>query len=248
MIMERAEQIREIDSRKSLMRDLLALQRASKSDEVETQKEIDKENNRLKRLVSGDGNQKEKKSIKEICPRLEPAIEIEDNIRQDPNDIELARQQLELERTREKQAEKSQMPEVKTFSVPTVEPQTGAGIKRSTSEPVTPSTAKEDIEPPKKKSKSNSGAAVGVLTSPKSKQQEKCTECRFPEPSGRFWATDPKTGSRYCYGCHVHKRNLCKHKPETGGKACFRKKEKDDLCSEHKYTAQTSRMDLKKNV
>jgi len=201
------------------------------------QKEINKENKWSQRVVvSSDGKSIENWSRREIRPSLP---ELEDNIAEEPEDVTiLERQKHELERTQEKQAEKSpELPQIVTISEPATSLKQGSGKKRKVSEPVTPSTTK-DKEPPKKKSKSNSGAAV-----PSNKKMEKCAKCGMQEC--QLWATDPKTGKGYCYKCHTIDRKLCEYKPETGGKACFRKREGSSFkCSKHQHTKYTSRMDL----
>jgi len=227
LVMERAQKIRDIESQKLLLKGLIRLQNEAKVDEMEVQKDIAKQNKISRRLASREGEivEKGQKKIKEHSS----PVDRPDNIHHDPNDdVELEKMKLEVERTRKNPAEDSQL--VKSSSA-----SQSAG-KRKMSEPETPSTEKS-IEPPMKKSKSNSSAAIPVES-----QTEKplCAGCNFH----LLWSTNPKDGKSYCYRCHYMKLKCCTYKPPTGGKACFRKSEDNEtwLCSKHLFTKHTSVM------
>jgi len=227
MVVERAQKIRDIESQKLLLRGLIKLQNEAKVDELEIQKDIAKLNKISRKLARRDGEIVEigQKKIKEPSFSDDTSS---DNIYHDPSDdVELEKMKLEVERTRKNPAEDSQL--VKSSSAP----QSRAG-KRKVSEPETPSK-EVNIQPPIKKSKSNSGAAVPV--DPQT-EKRKCAGCDYPI----IWSTNPKDGKSYCYKCHYMKLNCCTYKPPTGGQACFRKCEDKVtwLCSKHQFTKHTS--------
>lgn len=110
----------------------------------------------------------------------------------------------------------------------------------------TPLTVKkDDVEPPLKKSKTNSGLAVitsTATTAKKSKGKKICDGCEKVEEPQLHAQRYPKDGKSYCFGCHVFKNNCCGHKPPTGGRICYQKWENKEnwLCSNHQYTLHTS--------
>jgi len=230
MVLERAQKIRDIESKKLLLKGLIRLQNQAKLDEIEAQKHITRHSN-VSRELASNRELVERGQIKIKEPSL-PVINIDDNIPHDDidnihhdqnDDAVLERMKLELERIRENRADRSQL--VKSSSVPN-----SIVGKRKESEPKTPSTNK-DIEPPKKKSKSNSVDEDSQI----------CSNCNFSEQ--RLWATDID-GKAYCYKCHTIDQNRCSYKPPTGGRACFRTNERElPLCSKHKHTTNVSEMD-----
>jgi len=209
MILCRAQKIRDQEAKKLILKGLLRLQNEAKTDEIEAQKDIDKFTSISRNLASIHGGLVETGQIKiKETPAINEDI---DNIHYDHND-DVAQEQmrLELERLPPNPEDHSKL--VKSSSSPIIG-------KRKESKRKTPSTD-EDIEPPKKKSKSVELRQI-------------CSICSFAEM--RLWAN--KNGKYYCYNCHTSKLNRCSYKPNKGGRACFRTNEGElPLCSRHKHT------------
>jgi len=244
-LMKRNRKLLQQDAEKTVIAQLLHVQNQAVESEMQTDKDIAKQDQLLKRLMkkrTGDqvhdetgatinNNNNDKNSPT-------PMIDNIDELSDDESNLE--GMITEMERDKQK---------------PSVSSQSSNGtpnLKRTRSEPETPSK-NNNCEPPLKKAKSNTGTATVIATvaqqAPKRKRnapkKQKCAICGFEEV--RLWATDPKDGKTYCYACHTltSKRNRCSYKPETGGRPCFRTNEKETaLCSEHIFTIQTSVMDV----
>jgi len=224
LLFERTRQIHEQEAHKAFIAKLMGQQNVIVETEKETDMDLEDQGEHLDRMMrDDDGNQVEKRSIKE--PRKQPPEH--DNIAHDPSDdLYLEKLKAELERTQKNLSEISQNLE-KTASEP---PRTTK--KRKMSVTNTPSVIDEYAkEPPPKKSKSNPGTVV----------KQKCCLCGHEEM--KLWSTDPKDRKKqYCYACHTTKRGLdcCSYKPPTGGKPCFRKNVNDlALCEQHQFIPQT---------
>jgi hypothetical protein len=222
---ERTRQLHEQEARKAYIAKL----KWQQNEIVQTEKETDMDSRilgkRLDRMMrDDDGNQVEKRSIKE--PRKQPPEH--DNIAHDPSDdVYLEKLKAELERTQKNLSEISQNLE-KSTSEPS-----RTTKKRKLSVTNTPSVNEYAKESPPKKSKSDPGTIV----------KQKCYICTHEEM--KLWSTDPKDRTKqYCYHCHttaiVSKKtgreglNCCSYKPPTGGQPCFRKNVKDlALCEHH---------------
>jgi len=257
MVSERFQKIREIEARKEVLRDIIQLQYKAKNGERAVQKAITEQDKVTRELLAqSEGKKVEKGPVKKSTAISQAPKEI----RRDTNDIELEKVKLKVERTQKNLAENSQL--VKSSSAPKTlqgkrkasEPETPLTVNSSNSKIIdlskstsTPMPKKVDVEPPLKKSKTNSGAAVvtstTTATTTKKKSGKKiCDGCEKVEEPQLHAQRYPKDGKAYCYACHIYKNNCCSNKPATGGRPCYQQCEDEGtrLCSKHKYTSGTS--------
>jgi len=250
-----------------VLRDIIHLQYKAKNGERAVQKAITEQDKVTRELLAqSEGKKVEKGPVKKSTAISQAPKEI----RRDTNDIELEKVKLKVERTQKNLAENSQL--VKSSSAPkslqgkrkASEPETPLTVNSSSNNKIidlststtpkkkveTPTVKKDDVEPPLKKSKTNSGIAVITSTAvtattatvKKSKGKKTCDGCGKVEEPQLHAQRYPKDGKSYCYGCHVFKNNCCGHKPPTGGRICYQEWENKEtcLCSKHQYTLHTS--------
>jgi hypothetical protein len=245
-----------------VLRDIIHLQYKAKNGERAVQKAITEQDKVTRELLAqSEGKKVEKGPVKKSTAISQAPKEI----RRDTNDIELEKVKLKVERTQKNLAENSQL--VKSSSAPkslqgkrkASEPETPLTVNSNTNNKIidlskstntpkkkveTPSTnKKDDVEPPLKKSKTNSGVAVITSTATTAKKAKKpkkkiCDGCGKVEEPQLHAQRYPKDGKSYCYGCHVFANKCCGRKPPTGGRICYNEYEDEEtrLCPKHRHT------------
>jgi len=228
MIFERTIAIRNQETAKNIVCDLMKLQTDATHDELDAQRYIDKVDTKTRDMISkgglgqtvkGSALKPDKTNVsRDPTPKIDVSSDSEqsDDESIDNDKGESQKSKAVVERPTERPAD--------SLKHASSEPK--KGTKRVVAEVIAPT---DENERPPKRSKSANSKPVPRKNA---KQKEKCSNC--PREESKLYAKDPRDGKKYCYRCHTQVLNRCSYKPSKGGRPCFNAKEdRSERCSKH---------------